>query len=203
MKAIKDFIVHLPLPYSDTIKTENGVELYADKRFSADRLSNRVATVVETPLNGDYVIKKGFQVLVDPTIVFEQNYKLAGGKQKSIFLVDEKKSLYKVDPSLIVLYKENESNEWKGFQQNALYELVKETKPVEQPMESAFIFIPEAFTPKYKQDRAVLKYGNEELLEQISNGDEVIVKPDMGIEYWIDGKTYKWFRNSDVVAKVN
>ena len=203
MKGVKDFIIHLPLPYSETITTENGVQLYADKRFSAARLSNRVATVVETPLHGDFVIKKGYQVLVDPTIVFEQHYKLTGGTQKSVFLVDEKKSLYKVDPSLIVLYKENDVSEWKGFQQNALYELVKETKPADEPMENAFIYVPEAYSNKYKQNRAIVKYGNDELLEEVKAGDEVIVKEDMGIEYWIDGKTYKWFRNCDVVAKIN
>ncbi len=203
MKAIKDFIIHLPVPYSDKFKTESGIEIYADKRFSADRLSNREATIVEVPLHGDFELKPGYKVMVDPTILYEQVYKLTGGTQKSVFLVDEKKSLYKVDPSLIVLFKESDETEWKGFQQNAIYELVEETKPADAPLESAFIFIPESTLPKYKQDRARLKYPNEELLEEIAVGDEVIVKPDMAVEYWIDGKTYKWFRNSDVIAKVN
>lgn len=203
MKGTKDFIIHIPQPFSNIIKTESGVEIFADKRFSADRLSNRIGTVISTPINGEFEIKEGFKVLVDPTILFEQIYKGTSGAQQSIFLVDKQKSWYKIEPSMIVLYQKNESVNWKGFQNNAIYELVEEANPEEQPKESLFIYIPETFTSKFKQDRAILKYGNDEILKEVAPGQEVIVKPEMAIEYWIDGKTYKWFRNEDVVAVVN
>lgn len=203
MKATKDFIIHIPQPYSETIKTEIGVEIYADKRFSADRLSNRVGTVIAAPINGEFEIKKGYQVLIDPTILYEQSYKATCGRQESVFLVDKQKSWYKIDPSMIVLFQENESINWKGFQNNAIYELIKEPNPQDEPLENSFLYIPETLLPKYKQDRAVLLYGNDEILKEVAPGQEVVVKPEMAIEYWIDGKTYKWFRNEDVVAVVN
>lgn len=201
MQGIKDFIIHLPQAYNEHIETQSGVKIYADKRFSPERLSNREATIVSKPAIGTFDLEPGFKVLVDPTIVFEQHYKLTHGAQQSIFLVDAKKSLYKIDPSMIVCYRQDEGESWQGFQENGLYELVEAKKPETPALESSFLYIPPSVAGKEK-NRAKLLYGNKELLEDVSVGQEVIVNSEMGIDYWINGINYKWFRNKDVIAVV-
>lgn len=202
MKGIKDFIIQIQKPYSETIKTEGGLEIYGDKRFSADKLTNRIGVIISSPVFHETEIQPGYEVLVDPTILYEQVYHLTGGRQDSIFLVDKEKSYYKVDPALIVLFRVSENSEWKGYLENGIYEKVIDHTPQEK-LKSDIIFIPESSTPKYKMGMAVLKYGNESILESIQPGQEVYVLDDFGIEYFIDGKTYLWYRNSDVLAAVN
>lgn len=202
MQGTKDFIIQIINPFNESFLTASGMELFADKRFSAEKLANRIGIVIATPLHLDCEINEGDQVMIDPTILYEQIYKLTSGVQESIFLVDKDKCYYKIDPSMVVLYKKNESTNWKGFQENAIYEQV-EIEKFEEPLESAFIFIPEVNSEKFKRDRAVLRFANESILEEVSVGQEVIVSDGMGIPFYIDGKTYLWYRNQDVMAVVN
>ena len=72
----------------------------------AKRLANRIGIVKATPYLFEGVIKEDYQVLIDPTILYEQIFRDV--KQESIHLVDRDKMLFKISPNLIVLYRENE-----------------------------------------------------------------------------------------------
>ncbi len=202
MKALKEFIIQIEKPFSDTIETKGGLKIYGDKRFSAERLSNRIGKVISTPIETETNIQVGFEVLIDPTILFEQVYHLTGGRQDSVFLVDKKKMYYKVDPRLVVLFRENNRAEWKGYLNNAIYQSVVDDK-APLPLESAFIHIVENNLTQHKPNRAKLLYGNETILKEVNVGQELIVKEEMGIPFYIDGETCLWYRNEDVIAAVN
>ena len=49
MRGYNDFIIKVDFVYNKTFKTESGLELHADSRFSQDRLANRIAVVEEIP----------------------------------------------------------------------------------------------------------------------------------------------------------
>lgn len=202
MKGVKDFIIQIEQPFSETIKTEGGLEIFGDKRWSAEKMANRIGIVISAPICHNTVIKEGYQVLVDPTILYEQVYHLTGGRQDSVFLVDKTKMYYKVDPNMVVLYRENSESEWKGYHENAIYEAIAD-ETAEEPLENLFIYIPKTIQTKFKKNRVTLKFGNETILNQIAVGQELIVKEQMGIDFYINGKTYLWYRNSDVIAAVN
>lgn len=198
MKGIKDFIIQLDKPYSETIKTESGLELYGDKRWSPERMSNRIGIVQETPFNHKTPIQIGYEVLIDPTILYEQMYHLTHGVQQSIFLLDRNKSLYKIEPNMIVLYRENKDSEWKGYLENGLYEIPKKEKIEHKTIHG--IIIPKTAQKQQENTIAYLVFGNEEL--GLEKGVKVLVDDCGGIEFYLEGKSYWWFRNRDLIALI-
>lgn len=200
MKAFNEFIVCIPEPYQDSITTENGVKIFISKQWSIDKCVNRIGTVISTPINFETEIKEGFHVVIDPTILYEQRFALTHGLQDSIFLVDKEKSLYKINPSMVVLYRENEEEQWKGHGSNSLMERV-EIKEQEEPVSK--IIIMEAVSKKYETNKARLVYGNSELLNDAKLGDELIVEEMYGVAFPLEGKEYLWYRNEDVKAILN
>lgn len=200
MKSITDFIIHIDKPFNETFTTEQGMKLYGDKRWLADKMANRIAKVISVPLGSETPIKVGYEVLVDPSILYEQIYNLTHGVQESIFLVDKKKMWYKIQPNLVVLYRENENATWKGHLQNAVFERV-EVKQIEAKTESSLIILPESNKVKqYEKSRARLVFGNDDL--EVLPGQEVMVKDDYGLPFQLESKHYLWFRNEDIIAVV-
>lgn len=198
MKGIHDYIVEIKEPFKDTFKTEGGLELYANKDFSAERLSNRIGIIKATPHLFKGIIKEGYQVLIDPTILYEQIYR--GVKQESIHLLDREKMLFKIEPKLIILFRENENEEWKGFLNNLLAEpIIKNTKEIT----SEYIFTVEV-KEEFIKGKAIVKYCNEEVKELgISKNDTIAINPFGGLSFWLNGKEYWWLRTNDVLAKYN
>ena len=98
---------------------------------------------------------------------------------------------------MIVLYRKDKDDAWKGYLKNILVEPIEEQ---EEKITSTFIIIPEAKT-KYKKDRVRLLYNNTELEGYGANqGDELVINPIGGVPFWIDGKEFWWIRNVDVYA---
>lgn len=189
MIGIHDFLIELKEDFSDTFKTESGLELYANKNISGERLSNRIATVINTPLMHETKIKIGYQVMIDPSILYKQIYR--GVEQNSIHLVDEGK--YKLTPKEIILYREDENSEWKGYLENNLVELIYK---ISEKLESSLIYIPNSDVKKLKKGRAKALYMNDSI--DAKKGDELIINPNGGLSYWIDGKEHWWIRNIDI-----
>lgn len=202
MKGLKDFIIKLDKPLNDTFKTESGLDIYAHKDFSVDRLSNRVAEVVAIPMFTETPVKVGYEVMIEPTILYKQIYR--GVKQSYTSLIDNDDNLFKVTPNMIILYRENENEEWKGHLQNCLLEPIEDK--VEQP-KSSFLVLPDSVTKVgYKKGRAILKYSND-LLKSFGAkiGDEVILTTShinnaSGVKFWIEGKEFWWVKNNSVAA---
>lgn len=197
MTGLRDFIIKLDKPLNETFKTESGLELHGHADFSVDRLSNRVAKVMATPLFVDTPIKKGYEVMIEPTILYKQSYQ--GVKQHYTSLIDKDEMLFKVTPNMIILYREHESDEWKGHLQNLMVEQIKEDEPVIKTS----LIIPENVTPKFKKGRAKALYINQTLKERgIKIGDELLIHPRGGVNFWLDGKHYWWIRSKDVFATI-
>ncbi len=200
MQSITHYIVHVDGAFADSFQTENGTKIYLDKRFSAVKSANRIGTIVNVPANANTAIKKGFQIMFDPSILLRPIYSI-GGEQDSPYLVDKPKSWYKIQPSLIVLYREDENSEWKGFEQSLMVELIKDNF---KEVQSSLIYIPETKTETFKKGIAKVLYTNDILSkdENIQIGDEVYYKPTAGMLFEIEGKKMYWLRNRELHGKV-
>lgn len=201
MRGYNDFIIKVDVVYNKTFKTESGLELHADSRFSQDRLANRIAVVEEIPLTleGKTPIKKGFQVMIDPTIFYENEY-VATGVQMTPFTIDKNKGLYKIKDEMIVLYREDENSDWKANAENLLIRFKKE-EIAEKKVGSIIIENKKEIVSK---DHATILHANELLQEEgIQDGDLLFVQQGYGVPFWIDGIEYNWINNRHVLAKLN
>lgn len=198
MKALHHFILHLPKEYRDTFVTESGFELYMDKRMSPDKLSVRTATVIATPALQDTVIKPGYEVMVDDTIVRHVIFKKV--EQESAFVVDKKKGYYKIEPEMIVLYRENAESDWQAYGENLM--VTKIMEQAENAVESTLIAtLPKA--PKPVKDRALILYPSVFMQDQgIKKGDEVVTHPDAGIPFYVGTETWYHLHNRHVKAVI-
>ncbi|WNH10049.1 hypothetical protein [Thalassobellus suaedae] len=197
MKGIRDFIIKLDKPLNETFKTEKGVEIYAHQDFSVDRLSNRVAKVMATPMFIETPIEVGYEVMIEPTILYKQIYR--GVKQGYTSLIDKDDNLFKVTPNMIILYRKDENDTWKGHLQNLMVEQIKE----EEPVIKTSLLLPENSKPKFKKGVANVLYVNAELESMgVKNGDELSIDPAGGVNFWLDGKHYWWIRTRDVYGKM-
>lgn len=200
MKGLNDFIIKMDYEFNDSFLTESGERIYADVRFSADRLSNRIADVMELPLKfKDCEIKKGYQVTVDPTILYQQHNATLGYIENN-FMIDRKNGIYKISPDLIVMYRENENSEWIGYGENFL--AIMETEVI--PEKTIGLIIVESEKTEVSRIYARVVYANEKLIsEGVGKGDKILIEPDLGVAFWIDGKPHFWFQNRYVIAKMN
>lgn len=195
MKGIHDYILEIKEPFKESFKTESGLEIFANKRFSADRLSNRIAKVMATPLFFEGIIEVGYEVLIDATILYEQIYQKK--VQESIHLLDSEKKLFKIDPKLIVLYRENAQEQWKGFLDSVLVEPIKKES---KSLKSSLIILPEEVA-EFEQNKAKMVVCNNDITNLgISKNDIIAIKP-LGISFWLDGKEFWWLKNDDVLGK--
>ncbi|WP_339877068.1 hypothetical protein [Olleya marilimosa] len=195
MKAIHEFIIELPQVLNKTFKTESGIELHAHEKFSVDRLSNRVAKVIEVPRYiSNTEIKPGYEIMIEPTFMYKQNYK--GIEQDYTNYIDRDKNWFRITPNMIILYRKDKNSQWKGYGSNCMLEPI-EIK--ENKIESDFLIIPDTTKPKFERETAILKYASTELIERgVKNGDKVVINPQGGIQFWIEGKELWWIRNKDV-----
>lgn len=193
MQGISHFIIEIKDPFKDKIEVGN-VELFIDKRIMRERSANRFGVVVNSPAMGcDNPLPEGTEVLIDPTALYRQLYN--AGEQESIHLVDAKKMYYKVEPDMIVLYRESAESEWKGYKDNLVVSFI-ENKPKEV---SGLIIT----TPKeeFEKGKAIVKYRNAFLESQgIENGQEVFINPSCGIAVFFKEETVYWVRSRDILA---
>jgi co-chaperonin GroES (HSP10) len=201
MIGYNDFIIKVDFVFAKTFTTESGLELHADSRLNQERLANRLAVVQEIPLNliNETPIKKGFQVMIDPTIFYENQY-VATGVQQTPFTIDKNKGLYKIKNEMIVLYREDENAEWKANADNLLVRFKKEV--VEEKKVGLIILEPKK--EKTLKDRAIILKANQLIKEEgVNDGDLVFVQQGIGVPFWIEGVEYNWINNRHVLAIIN
>lgn len=200
MKGMHDYIIQIKEAYNDSFTTENGVKLFLDKRFSGKELANKHAVIIDTPALAESILKPGYEVIVDPTIHFKQKYE-RHGENDNIFFKDQKEGLYKIQPSMIIMYREDKESSWKGYNENLLVEFIKEDDP--ETVKSSII-ITEIKTKKNKDGLAKAKFVNAALNEEgVNENDLIVITKGRGIPIMIEGKEYFWIRNSDVLVKLN
>lgn len=197
MKALHEFIIELPKPLNDTFTTEGGIELYADKDFSVDRLSNRVAKVISIPSYVDTPIKPGYEIMFEPTILYKQIFKKV--KQDYTSYVDRKKGWFRLTPNMIILYRKDENDQWKGSGQNLMVQPIK----VETPkVESEHLIIPKTVNAqKFHKEKVIMLYSNKQVQELgVNNGDTVFIDPRGGVKFYLEGQEHWWLRTKDIFA---
>lgn len=200
MIGYNDFIIKVDYAYAKTFTTESGLELHADSRFSQDRLSNRIATVLETPLClNECEIEKGFQVLIDPSIFYENTYEVKG-TQETPFTIDKAKGLYKIDPSMIVCFRANQNDAWQGYNES----LLVEPEVIEQDDLKSSLLIIEVNKKQVSDEYAHVVYTNTKLWsENVENGTRILKTKGFGVPFWIEGKERQWINNRHVLAIID
>jgi co-chaperonin GroES (HSP10) len=201
MQAHKDFIVHIPKTYKTTAKTDSGFEYLLDKNFSGKDLANNIFEVLETPLTYEGEIKPGCNLLVDPVLVHNQVFQKFG-EEENQYLVDRKRSLYRVDPSLIICYSMGDETEFYGFQDNLLCEKAQPENKEKEIEQIGSIFIPDMSKDK-PQDTLPLKVIvlNDELKETgVERNDFIFHKQFTDVEINVRGHKFIWLKNRHVIG---
>lgn len=199
MKGVRHFIVHVPELNDEKIKTESGVLLYADKRFNTKETANNVFEIVEVPLNYDGPIKKGWWLMVDPSLVYELTYN-KGGKQENVNLINRDKKHFKLDPSLIICFRESNDSDWTGYDQNVICEEI----PVQQKKyeKKGSLYVPDSAIPKSVEGQMKVVITNESLKEMdVNKGDTVFINQMYNVALNVQGTTYQWCRTKDILGK--
>lgn len=197
MQHIYNYIIKLSKEFNDTFKTESGIELYGDKDFSQDRLSNRYAVIIGQPLLFDgELLELETKVLIDPTVYYHSIHGEDDDLQLTTNTIDRQKGIYSIEPENIVLYKKE--GKWFGYLDNFLGKCVFKKK--QDTVVGGIIL---EFRKNEKTNQYEIIYPNKFLLEHDANTDDVLyMKPKMGVSVWIDGKEFTWLRNSEVLGKM-
>lgn len=198
MKGTKNFIIQLDEIYSETFKTEGGLELIGNVDFTAERQSNRIAKVVGIPSLYETEIKEGYEVLIDASPLYRQIYN--GNKQWYQSMVNEDKNQFYLEKDMVICFRENKDAEWKGFLKNCLVKPIMEEAKIEKKTNSLLILPETVSKPKFS-GKVNMTYSNTELNELgVKNGDTLYMDIRGGIDYWIEGVKYWWIRNKDLFA---
>lgn len=192
MQALKHFIIEVKDPFKDKIEIGN-MELFVDKKISRDRSANRFGKITSCPiLEESFGLQPGYEIIFDATILYRQVYK--EGVQESIHLMDKEKSLYKIEPDMIILFRENEGSEWRGFKDNLMVEFITEVPKLSDKL----ITIPK---PVVVKGKAKVIFRNAELEnEGIEKGQLIFMNPNAGIPFFFKNETLYWIRTKDVLA---
>lgn len=195
MQGLTEYIIEIKQAFKDKIKTDSGLELHLDARHSPTLASNKNGKVVSTPLLSETSIQVGDDVIIDPTAVFNRRYR--GIDEDSNFLVDKEKGWYRLTPELILLYRKDSDDKWKANGNNVFVEPIE--KASETP-KSSLIIMPEE-TKGYVEGEAILKFPNKSLEDEgLIEDDYLYIRKERDIEYKLDGKTYWWIRDVDVLG---
>lgn len=199
MKFFYNYLIKIERELNETFKTESGLELYGHEAFSKDRLSNRYAEVISTPIKFDgHTLEIGTKVLIDPGVYYHALYE-NNRVEITPNTIDRQKGLYTIEPQNIVLYFDEELNSWKGYLNNFLAEF----EMVQKEEKSSFGIITEVGKKERKKGVCKVIYDNEFLNDNdVVVGEEILVKPNYGVPVWIDGKEYSWLRDSEVLCKM-
>jgi hypothetical protein len=192
MEGLQHFIIEVKDPYRDLVEIGN-MKLFVDKKMSRDRSVNRIGKIVSCPiLQEHFGLEKGYEIIFDATILYKQIYK--EGVQESIHLVDRDKNHFKIESDMIVLYRENEKAEWKGFKENLMVAFIYEVPKIE----TSLITVQ---NKKIVEGKAKVKYRNKALEEMgVENGTEIYIKPGSGIPFFFKDETLYWITTKHVLA---
>lgn len=165
----------------DNIKEVGGIDLIVSSSQEDHTVSNRYATVVETPIDYDGEIQKGDTLLVHHN-VFKYYYDMKGRQKsgKSYFMDD----LFLVDDYQYYLYLHN--GQWKSKDEFCF------VKPI--PREEYYLHAPGTDQPLMGK----VVYTNNVLLKHgVDKGQLVSFLPDSEYEFEVDGqKLYRVLTNS-------
>lgn len=194
MKALNDFIIHIPQKYNDQWTSESGMKWYLSEFHNKRELANVEVEVISTPLKLKTDIEVGDTLLIDiVSILDSQQHKF--GNTGNHLAVDRKKGIYRVPKDLVLLYKKRNSDQWKCFQDKvvleAMFEEVKQTSPI----------ITDVRNKKRINNKGVVKILNNDLEEQgVKINDTALFDSRTNIDFYLEGKKYMWTKTRYILA---
>ena len=197
MQSLRNFIIKVDVDFNEKYTTKGGLDLYAHKRFSGEQLSNKTAIVLSNPKfsKENETIPENSEILIDPTIFYQQNYNNSGD-QDHPYVIDRNKGIYQISPSMVVMWRENPEKPWKGFSENLLIEVNREiTDEVKSNNLVSEI--------NKVEEKTFVKYSNS-IIEQsgVKSGSEVVVRKEFGVPYTLVDRGYRWYKNNDILAVI-
>ncbi len=191
MKTFNFFVVKLEKLINDTIKTDNGLELYIDTRFEMGEFEYRITEgpVVASPFKYDTGVKPGDTLYFHHLVVMQGGQPLTG---------DDDHYIVKYDPEAInsqaIAFKCKDTGEIKTLGGWTLLEAVEEKE--EFPSDLIEMVELEQKLPT----KGRLVYGNEETdYMGLIAGDVVGFKKNRDYRIKIDGKEYYRTRSEDLL----
>lgn len=199
MRSLHEFIVHIPKDFKDSYKTESGLEIFADKRWSQRQLATTVVKVIKTPMSYEGEIEVGDFLFIDNAAVMRQEH-IKTGVHESHHLIDRDKRLYSIPKMLLIAYKKKNTKEWIGFGDNVIIEreMVKEEK------KSSLLVSPTENIKKESKGKGVLFIVNNQIIDTGANkGDQIYFNELGAIDMFLGDKKVTWLKNRQVLAKIN
>ena len=191
MKTFNFFVVKLEKLINDTIKTDNGLELYIDTRFEMGEFEYRITEgpVVASPFKYNTGVKPGDTLYFHHLVVMQGGQPLTG---------DDDHYIVKYDPEAInsqaIAFKCKDTGEIKTLGGWTLLEAVEEKE--EFPSDLIEMVELEQKLPT----KGRLVYGNEETdYMGLISGDVVGFKKNRDYRIKIDGKEYYRTRSEDLL----
>lgn len=205
MQGITEYIVQFDHTHNSSVEVE-GLELAVNPDMDQPKQINRVGTIVSAPLLGSPQLEVGYEVMVIHTLLLTEIYN--NGKNKSFYLVDEEKGLFRFDQNMIVMFRESDKDQWKCHLKNVMVRpiVIKEDQKIWNGIiipDAAFNDSNEGYKGNVK-NKGTIAYGNQNLIENaIFEGDEVIFKQEREYEFEIDGETLWHMENEDLLLYEN
>ena len=191
MKPYRNFIVKIDQKYQDTFVTKGGIELYGDRKLSPKRMATTRVHVVATPATYSGEIKPGYDLFIDPTIVFMQAYQKTG-EQDSRYLVDRENNLYRVPMSMVIAYVEKKGGHWKPYGENVLLEREDHHEDFKTKLA-----IPDSAKSPMKGFGAIWLAPDE---TGLSLGDKVYFDERYAVDMYMYNREMVWVRTKDLLA---
>lgn len=190
MKSINYLIVELDEAYQNEIEVSTGDKVIINSTIENVSSINRVATVIDSP--SFTILKKGDNVVVHHNI-FRLRNDTSGNVVESNFYIGDNK--YFIPLTEVFMYKRGDSD-WLPISPFCF------VQPIKKKEKEGFDLNPVEDT--YKGNlihRAVMKYPNQELLDQgVNKGDLIVFSKNSEYEFDIDGELYYKMRTKDILA---
>lgn len=193
MKGINEFIIEIGQAFNNTLEY-GSLKLYTDHKTKQQEQSNRKGKVISIPAKGESEIEIDAEVIIDPTVLFEQTYN--GKTQESQFIVNKAKGWYRVTPEMVLLYKNPNKENFTGHKNNLFV-----TPIVDDVTKIGSIYIPKSVNDQ--ESVAKVEISNEEMIteEDINSGDHIYYNTKAEWKFNIEGEEYILIKNFHVLGK--
>lgn len=203
MQGIHEFIIEVKEPMKNKMSLGKA-EIFIDPSFDQTKHSNRIGKVISTPIGSDTDVKVGDEVVIQHTILMSQLYQ--GQKADSVFLVDKEKGYYRLEDSLIIMFRSNPSDEWKC---NGIHAMLTPIEAEAEDYKEGGLIMPDSHfntdvecnTNGFVKQYGIVRYLNKALADQgVEIGDKVYFVDYGDYEFNIDNEILYCMDNRDILA---
>lgn len=201
MRLLNQYIVEFETVHRTSTEA-GGKVIDINPMYNQPKWINRIGRVIETPLNLQTPIQKGYEVLVVHTVLLEEILPKQG-LVKNPYLLDEEKNWFQIEDCLIVMYRETPKDNWKCNGTSIMVEPIrveKQEKEIDGITLPDMLFNSEAGYKGNHLQMGTIAYMNDETINMgLVLGDKIMFKKNREYEFEIDGKTYWHMENNDIL----